>query len=111
MKHNYSRLCLKERWLTFALCVILAAAAGVYAFYAMVEKMETGIILAATLFCLVMIGCALFLLQLTLRRKRIQKEFIFELDKELRSKEHICPKCGAKIGASNTCSKCGYKGQ
>lgn len=109
MKHNYSRLCLKERWLTFALCVILAVVAGIFAFYSFMEDKDTGMMIAIV-FCVVMVLCAVFVLRLNLRRKRIQKEFVFELDKELRSKENICPRCGSKIGASNTCSKCGYKG-
>lgn len=47
-------------------------------------------------------------LKMNLRRKRIQKEFIYELDKDIRSKEVLCPSCGAKIGASGICPKCGY---
>lgn len=110
MKHNYSRLSLKQRWLSFALCVLIALLSGIFACYTYMEAYPFWMSCISLLVCIFMILAAVFLCHLNLRRKRIQQEFVRELDKEIRKKENICPHCGAMMGSGNTCSKCGYKG-
>ena len=89
MYHQKTYLYGKERWISFGfLCISTLI-----------------ILLAMSLLNLLLAG---MVLKMNLRRKRIQKEFIYELDKDIRSKEVLCPSCGAKIGASGICPKCGY---
>ena len=110
MKHNYSRLCLKERWLSFALCLLLGAIAGGTGIYAYTKHITCEVMCAGLVICVILSVTAIFLFRLNLRRKRIQQEFVNELGKEIRKKEHICPRCGAMMGISSTCRKCGYEG-
>lgn len=110
MKHNYSHLSLKQRWLSFALCVLLAVLSGIFAFYSYMETYPYWMSVVSLLVCIIMIFSAILLFRLNLRRKRIQREFVSEFDKEIRKKENICPHCGAMMGSGSTCSKCGYKG-
>ena len=110
MKYNNSRLSLKQRWLSFALCILIALLAGIFALYSYIEAYPFWTSACSLLVCAIMLFIAIFLLRLNMRRKRIQREFVSEFDKEIRKKEHMCPHCGALMGSGNTCAKCGYKG-
>ena len=110
MKYNNSRLSLKQRWLSFALCILIALLAGIFALYSYIEVYPFWTSACSLLVCAIMLFIAIFLLRLNMRRKRIQREFVSEFDKEIRKKEHMCPHCGALMGSGNTCAKCGYKG-
>ena len=110
MKYNNSRLSLKQRWLSFALCILIALLAGIFALYSYIEVYPFWTSACSLLVCAIMLFIAIFLLHLNMRRKRIQREFVSEFDKEIRKKEHMCPHCGALMGSGNTCAKCGYKG-
>lgn len=110
MKYNNSRLSLKQRWLSFALCILIALLAGIFALYSYIEAYPFWTSACSLLVCAIMLFIAIFLLRLNMRRKRIQREFVSEFDKEIRKKEHMCPHCGTLMGSGNTCAKCGYKG-
>ncbi len=110
MKYNNSRLSLKQRWLSFALCILIALLFGILAFYSYMKTYPYWMSAGSLLIFVIMLLSAVFLLRLNLRRKRIQQEYVSEFDKEIRKKEHMCPHCGALMGSGNTCAKCGYKG-
>ncbi len=109
MKKGYSRLCLKERWASFGICLIagiVAVAVAVFFFIKNQRMIGTGACLAAVI--LLLISCYIF--QMNMRRKKIKKEYSFEFDRELFAKERSCPKCGASIGSNVCyCPKCGTK--
>lgn len=109
MKHNYSRLGWKQRWVSFVFCILLTLILEIIAWIAYGK----GLPLWATVCIAAAGGCsmlfAVYLFLLNVKRKRIQKEFIRELDKEIRKKEHHCPQCGAMLGAGTLCPKCGYR--
>ena len=91
MKYNNSRLSLKQRWLSFALCILIALLAGIFALYSYIEAYPFWTSACSLLVCAIMLFIAIFLLRLNMRRKRIQREFVSEFDKEIRKKEHMCP--------------------
>lgn len=109
MKKGYSRLCLKERWTVFGICLIAgiaAVAAAVYFFiqHQMLMTMAGGV--SAVLLLLI----SLYVFQMNMRRKEIKREYSCEFDRELFSKERTCPKCGASIGSNVCyCPRCGTK--
>ena len=109
MKHTYSRLCLKERWTLFTICAgvgVVAIGLAVYSF-----TIQNYLWLsAAIVVTAVMLGVCIFLFQMNMRRRDIKKEYSYEFDRELFSKERACPKCGASIGSNVCyCPKCGTK--
>jgi len=110
MKYKYSRLCLKQRWGLFSVCVILALFFAYIAYYAGNTSMTLWKVICGGVLSIICVGLSIFLFCLNSRRKRIEHEFLYEMDKEVRSRERMCPKCGAKIGESNACPKCGFKG-
>ena len=86
MKYNNSRLSLKQRWLSFALCILIALLAGIFALYSYIEAYPFWTSACSLLVCAIMLFIAIFLLRLNMRRKRIQREFVSEFDKEIREK-------------------------
>lgn len=101
-------LCLKERWGMFILILVTAILCGYIMYQSNISGDEIGIYIGGIL-CTICIIADLYLLNMNLRRKRIQKEFIGEFEKDIRKKEVVCPKCGALMGTSGICPKCGYK--
>lgn len=104
MYHQKTYLYGKERWISFGFLCISTLIILLAAFLTN-QIVSRSILLVMSLLNLLLAG---MVLKMNLRRKRIQKEFIYELDKDIRSKEVLCPTCGAKIGASGICPKCGY---
>lgn len=109
MKKGYSRLCLKERWASFTICLIagiVAVAIAVYSFFNQMSTAGVGAVIAAVILML----CSIYIFQMNMRRKEIKREYSCEFDRELFAKEFTCPKCGANIGSSVCyCPKCGTK--
>ena len=89
MKQNYSRLCLKQRWGLFAVCIILAIIFAIFAFYAGFKNMAIWKTLCGVLLSIACIVLSICLFCLNSRRKRIQHEFLYEMDKELRSRAYL----------------------
>ncbi len=101
-------LCLKEHWGMFILVLVTLVLCGFVTYKANINKNEMEMYIGYAL-CILCIIVDLILLNMNLRRKRIQKEFIGEFEKDIRKKEVMCPKCGTLMGASGICPQCGYK--
>ena len=107
MKHQHKRLCLKERWGMFAFVVVMMlCCVGMAIHFSMQKQMMNMYGMIAVVIVCIIVGIAL--IHMNIRRKRIQKEFSNEFDKDIRKKEVLCPKCGALMGASGICPKCGH---
>lgn len=107
MRQQHRHMCLKERWGTFAFVVLMMLLCTAGAFYYSIHKqgIEMSSMIGIAIVCLIV---AISLLCMNIRRKRIKKEFTGEFDKDIKKKEVICPRCGALMGASGICPKCGH---
>lgn len=109
MKHTYSRLCLKERWTLFIVCVVGGIVAAIFAGYAYTVQRNDWL-LAGVLCAILLFAISGYIFWMNKRRREIKKEYSYEFDRELYAKERSCPKCGASIGSNVCfCPKCGTK--
>lgn len=109
MKKAYSRLCLKERWTFFVICLIIGIAAIGFAVYSYVQNQMVMLVLGI-ICALAMVAIDISVFFMNKRRRAIKREYSHEFDRELFAKERTCPKCGASIGSNVCfCPKCGTK--
>lgn len=84
MKQQNTKFCLKARWGSFAVLLTLGIMSIVLAWYGNTPLWVHSLYITF-LICMIMAG---MLLRMNLRRKRIQKEFLYELDKDIQKRKY-----------------------
>lgn len=111
MKKISSQIPLKEHWILFAVVCSIFILGGFVGIYLMFENKGTwGIlcIIGANIAFLV----GLVILRSNLRRRRIHKEYMVEMNKELYARGQRCSNCGSSMHLHGSyCPNCSKKFQ
>lgn len=110
MKKGYANLKTKENWIAFLVCIGVSGMCLFLAFHSLLQGEKQAWFIVSLAIGVLMAICALYVVTSNLRIKRINREYQQELSMELRSKPHVCPKCGTMVASGiYYCASCGKK--